>query len=291
MQVVLHAGAHVTDEDRLVGCLIQNRALLSDFGTEVPNTGAYRKVIRVLLRNAAQAGISEDARDLVMNAAALENDPARLILSGPSFLGTPKDALGGGTLYATAEERVTSFHHVFPHDQLELFVAIRNPATFLPAVLENTGFATIDEYLQGADPLKIRWSNLIERLRTAFPDLPVTIWCNEDTPLIWSELMREIAGLDPTVALEDEFVLLREIMTEPGMQRFTSYLASRPTMTEVQKRRVISAFLDKFADDSEIEEELDVPGWTEDMIDAMTEIYDEDVYSIQRMPGVNMITP
>ncbi len=291
MQVVLHAGAHVTDEDRLINCLVRNRQLLSDAGTEVPNTGSYRKIIRVLLRNAAKAEIDEDARDLVMDAAALELEPDRLILSGPSFLGTPKDAAGGGTLYATAEERVATFRKVFPHDQLELFVAIRNPATFLPAVFENTGFATMDEYLQGADPLGLRWSHLVARLREAHPDLPLTVWCNEDTPLIWAELMREMAGLDPTTALEDEFMLLQEIMTEPGMQRFTKYLASHSTMTEVQKRRVIAAFLDKFAVETAIEEELDVPGWTEELIDQLTEIYDEDVLAIQRMPGVTVITP
>jgi hypothetical protein len=31
------------------------------------------------------------------------------------------------------------------------------------------------------------------------------------------------------------------------MQRFAAYLKSHPEMTEIQKRRVISTFLDKFA--------------------------------------------
>ncbi len=291
MQVVLHAGAHMTDEDRLSACLIKNRDLLSEYGTEVPNPGSYRKAVRVLLRTAAKEGITEDARDVILQNAKLAHEPERLILSGPSFFGTPKMAAGGGELYSSAEARMGFFGKIFSTDQLELFIAIRNPATFLPATFEATGFDSMAEYLRGGDPASIRWSHLIERLSTAFPNIPLTVWCNEDTPLIWAQIMREMAGLDPTVALDGEFALLDEIMTAPGLQRFTSYVGSHPSMTEIQKRRVIAAFLDKFADEDAIEEELDVPGWTEELIEHLTELYDEDVYAIQRMPGVNLITP
>lgn len=291
MQVVLHAGAHITDEDRLITSLIKNRDLLGNHGVEVPNPGAYRKMIRVLLRNADKTSITEDARDVIMNAIAPQQDPDRLILSGPSFFGTPKMAANGGELYSSAEARLGYFHQIFMHDQLELVFAIRNLATFLPAIFETTSLASMGELLRGTEPTTIRWSDLITRLRMAYPDLPITIWCNEDTPLIWAQVMREIAGLDPTVPLEGEFSLLEEIMTEPGLQRFNAYVASRPNMTEIQKRRVIAAFLDKFADEEAIEEELDLPGWTEDLIDQLTEIYDEDLFAIQRIPGINMITP
>ena len=60
-------------------------------------------------------------------------------------------------------------------------------------------------------------------------------------------------------------------------------------MTEIQKRRVISAFLSKFAIEDAIEEELNAPGWTEDDINAMTEIYEEDANTIAQIPGVNFI--
>ncbi|MEL6648947.1 MAG: hypothetical protein AAFQ05_14905, partial [Pseudomonadota bacterium] len=64
-----------------------------------------------------------------------------------------------------------------------------------------------------------------------------------------------------------------------------------PGMTEVQKRRVIAAFLDKFVDDDAVEEEYELDGWTSEIIDQMTELYEEDVFNIPRVPGVNLITP
>ena len=62
-------------------------------------------------------------------------------------------------------------------------------------------------------------------------------------------------------------------------------------MSEAQKRRVITAFLDKYALEEEIEEELDMPGWTEELVERMTALYDADVEIIRAMPGVTFITP
>ena len=40
-----------------------------------------------------------------------------------------------------------------------------------------------------------------------------------------------------------------------------------------------------------IEEELDLPGWTEALVDELSDIYDEDVFEISRIPSVNYIAP
>ena len=291
MQVVIHAGAHVTDEDKLLKCLIANESLLGERGVVAPHPTAYRRLIRDILHAARQEGIGADTREILLDAMEVEEDPARLILSNPGFFGTPKMAASNGQFYSSAEARMEIFRRIFPDDEIELFFAICNPATFLPAILKQTDIATMPDYLGGTDPAEMRWSEMIARVREAMPDVPLTVWCNEDTPLIWAQLLREMAGLEALVPLKGEFTLLREIMTPAGMTRFESYLAERPGMTEMQKRRVIAAFLDKFADEEAIEEELDLPGWTEDLVERLTEIYDDDVHAIGRLPGITLITP
>jgi len=291
MQVVIHAGAHSTDDDRLVNCLSDNREILAEFGTNVPDPGKYRRLVRDTLHQAQDSGLSADARDVLVDAISHEGAVDRLVLSNAVFFGTPKMAVGGGQFYGAAEARLGLFRQMFPDDDIELFFAIRNPATFLPALLDNTPHKVMEKLLRGSDPTHMRWSEMVARIRNSHPDIPVTIWCNEDTPLIWSQVVREVAGIDPTVEFTGEFSLLMEIMTRPGQQRFKAYMERHPGMTEVQKRRVITAFLDKFADEDAIEEELDVPGWTAELIDELTETYDEDVYEIERIQGVQMITP
>jgi hypothetical protein len=248
-------------------------------------------LIRDTLQEAQHGGLAPDTREVLLDAILEDDTTDRVILSNPGLFGTPKMAASSGVFYGAANLRLKTFEQIFHKDQLELFIAIRNPATFLPAIYRQTPFKTFADFLRGSDPIAFRWSEMIGRISTSCPDLPITVWCNEDTPLIWAEVVRELAALDPTARFEGEFTLLSEIMTDTGMKRFHSYLESRPSMNETQKRRVIEAFLDKFADEDAIEEELDVPGWTDETIEYLSAVYDDDLNEIQRLPLVNLITP
>ncbi|RKT34805.1 hypothetical protein BXY70_0829 [Roseovarius halotolerans] len=291
MQVVLHAGAHVTDEDRLVKCLLENQDLLESEGTLAPPPNLYRKELRDILNVAHDEGYAPHLRDRALAAVQADAQTERLILSNPGFFGTPKMAASAGVLYSAAEMRLATLSEIFGEDRIELFLATCNLATFLPAIFRQTSLNSFDELMRGTPPQNVRWSEMIQRVRTAFPDMPITVWCNEDTPLIWAELVREMAGLETRAPITGEFALLSEIMSESGMKRFKTYLDSHPGMTEIQKRRVIAAFLDKFAEEDAIEEELDLPGWTEALVDELTALYDEDCDVIQHIPGVRVITP
>lgn len=291
MQVVLHIGAHSTDEDRLLKCLLKNKSLLSDRGIMVPGPSRYRKLLRETLLALASAEAAPDTREILLDSIIEEDAGDRLILSNESFVCLPHRVFDGGVFYRLMGRRLATFAGLFPKDRIEVHMAIRNPATFVPAVFGRVRNQNFDEFMQTANPMDIRWSELIERMAEAVPQASFTIWCNEDTPLIWGEVVRELAGLEPTVPITGGFDLLSDIMTKEGMDRFRAYLKSHPPSTEVQKRRIIAAFLDKFAIEDAIEEELDLPGWTEDLVDRMTELYEEDLYAIERIPGVHFITP
>lgn len=291
MQVILHAGAHMTDEDRLLKCLLGNEPILSELGTAVPHPNHYRRRIRDMLNTGMKSGIAPDARAAVMGLLNMPEEPERLVLSNHGFFGTPRMAVTAGQFYPAAVARARLFRDIFHGDRMELCMAIRNPASFLPAMAQESNYNTVSEYLGGGDVYEMRWSELFTRMRAELPELQITVWCNEDTPLIWSEVLREIAGVEPTIRMDGEYLLLREIMTEAGMRRFLAYMDDHPDMPEIQKRRVIAAFLDKFAREDAIEEELDLPGWTEEMVDTLSDAYDEDVYAIGRIPGVTLITP
>jgi len=290
MQVVLHAGAHVTDEDRLVTCLLENAAMLAEFGTIVPRPGDYRPLLRDTINAAAADGVGKEARDTLHAALVPDGGAERLILSNDSFFGTHKMAVKR-MFYPAACARLEAFRQLFANDRVELFIAIRDPATFMPALLAKTNFNSIEDIFRGYDPFTFRWSELFGRIRAQLPDIAMTVWCNEDTPLIWGQILREMAGLDPTAKIAGEFALLEEIMSTAGMKRFSAFIESHPDMTETQKRRVISAFLDKFAREDAVEEEFEIAGWSADMMNQLTDIYEEDIHAIARVPGLTLITP
>ena len=147
------------------------------------------------------------------------------------------------------------------------------------------------EFMHGLAPHNVRWSDLIARILNILPNASLTVWCNEDTPLIWAQLIRELGGVDPLTKITGGFDLLASIMSAEGMKRFVTYLKANPPQTEVQKRRIIAAFLEKYALDEEIEEDIDIPGWTDATLNHLTALYEEDVYRIERMEGVTFIAP
>ena len=291
MQIIFHTGAHFTDDDRLMKCLLRNKDAFAKRGIAVPGPGKYRQLLRSTLQALRSAPPNPDARDVLLDAILDDEAADRVLLYNAHFFGIAAAAVRGGELYPAAAERMANLRKLFPGDQLEMFMAIRNPATFLPAILERNPDMTVAELMSGADPRELLWSDMLSAVRAAAPDVPITVWCNEDTPLIWAQVIRELAGLEHGEKITGGFDLLQTIMSREGMKRFRAYLHQHPDMTEMQKRRVIAAFLDKFALEDELEEELDLPGWTDTLVDEMTEIYDEDVFTIERIPGVQVISP
>ena len=293
MQIVLHTGVHATDSDRLLKTLLRNRETLRPLGVAVPGPGKYRKLISEMLNALGADAPSPDARDVLIDSI-LDEDPGhvdRLVLSHENLFSVPKIAFQGGAIYRKAEQRLTTLRQVFARDTLELFISVRNPATYLPTLLAETPHGSMEALLNGMDPARLRWSALVERITAALPDVPVTVWCDEDSPLVWAEVVREIAGVAPTQPIIGAYSRMADIMSQDGMARFRTYIEERPDITEVQVRRIMVAFLDKFADPEKIEDELDVPGWTETFVDGLTEIYEDDIYELGRLPGVTVITP
>ena len=132
---------------------------------------------------------------------------------------------------------------------------------------------------------------MVERILRDNPGVPLTIWCDEDTPLVWPEVLRAVSGLPEDAVLEGEQDLLASLMSGEGLTRMNSYLESHPPGTILQRRKIVSAFLDKFALPERIEVEVELPGWTEQIVDELTQSYDEDVYRIAHMDGVSFIAP
>lgn len=291
MQVVLHIGAHCTDEDLLIGTLLKNRAELEARGTAVPKPGTYRKMLREALLAMANGQYRDGARQMFLDQILENKDIDRLILSNENFVTLPHRIFDGGQFYRLAAKRLSAMAELMQGDELEIYMGIRNPATFMSAAYAKVEGRSFAEFMDGADPMAMRWSDVIHRIRDALPATPMTVWCNEDTPLIWTQIIRDIAGLEHNTKLKGGYDLIRSIMTQEGMKRFRSYVAENPPQTEVHLRRIIAAFLDKYAIEDQLEEELDAPGLSDAHIVAMTDAYEEDLFEIERIPGVTFLTP
>ena len=175
------------------------------------------------------------------------------------------------------------------HD-VEFFIALRNPATFVPAII--SAFPDLDGH-KIASELRLEgliWSDVVRDIREANPDCPVTVWCNEDTPLIWPEVMHDITGIDMRILFKGGLDIIAQIMEREGVKRLRAYMAENPPVSEIQRRRVLAAFLDKYAIDEAVEEEVSLPGWTDEVVERLSQSYDDDMDELSHIPGVNFIT-
>ncbi|WP_428924971.1 hypothetical protein [Marinibacterium sp. SX1] len=291
MQIILHTGAHFTEDDRLIKCLLRNKEDFSRRGVAVPGPGRYKKLLKDTLNAMRGTTPRDEARDVLLDAILDDEKAGRMILSNAHFFGAPRAALRDGLLYPNAQEKISQMRRLFPDDDLEIFMGLRNPATLLPAIYRESPREELDDFLEGVDPRDIRWSESITAMRVLNPAIPITVWCNEDTPLIWGSIIRAMAGLPEGEKVIGSFDLLGAIISTEGMRRFRAYLADHPVMTEEQKRRVMAIFMEKYALEDELIEELEMPGWSDALVEEMTDIYDADFEAVRQIPGVTVIAP
>lgn len=290
MRIVYHLGVHCTDDDRLLRCLLKNRGLLAGEGIIVPGPTRYRELLRDTAMQLRGQAASRDTQALLLDQIMDEDRAERLILSWAHFMGYPKRIVKG-MLYPGAASRMQAFCQIFPDIEHEFHFAIRNPATLLPALLSRIKGMTREEFIGTTDPAGLRWSDTVANLRRACPDVPVTIWCDEDTPLLWPDVLQAVSGHSDGLELAETQDLLSEIMSAEGLQRLNAYLADHPPADPVQRRRIVQAFLAKFARPEAIEVEVDMEGFDAALVTAMTEAYDRDIGKLMRMEGVRVLVP
>lgn len=289
MRIVYHLGAHFTDEERLLKCLLKNRGLLSQHAVAVPGPKSYRILLRDTIMSLKGQPASEDTQAAILDQI-LDNDHAeRLILSWDGFLSLLPWVLKNG-LYESAGSRIRAFSQLFPVYESEFHMGLRNPASFLPALYQSLKSPPIGEFLAGIDPFDLHWSDVVERILDENPDTNLTLWCDEDTPLIWPEVLHSVAGIPADVVLEGEMDLLSQLMSGEGLTRLNAYLLSHPPAGIPQRRKIVSAFLDKFALPDRIDYRFEMPGWSASMVEEMTQAYEEDIARIMAMPEVTFIS-
>lgn len=289
MRIVYHLGAHCTDDERLLRCLLKNRQVLGEQGIVVPGPARYRSLLRDTAITLKGQPASRDTQALVLEQIMEEDRAERLILSWDNFLSFPQWVLKD-RLYPAAAERVRAFTQIFPEIEAEFHLAIRNPSTFLPELFTKQRDKTFDQFMAGIDPADLHWSEVIEDVLTNNPGVPLTVWCDEDTPLIWPEVLQAVSGHAEGTALIDTDELLGLIMSPEGLVRMKAYIDTHPAHTTTQRRRIVSAFLDKFALPERVEMELEVPGWTDETVASLTAAYHADIAHIRSLRGVTFLS-
>lgn len=290
MQIVVHVGAHATDEERLIRCLISNRPVLEPMGIAVPPPGLYRRSLRDALRRKTMNPRFDFDREAFLDALQLPANTNRLIVSGQNLMGVADRIFEGDILYGLMRDRLPALPLLFEGDDIEVFMGLRNPATFIPAAFQYVTGPEEEDFLGDTNLYSMRWSSLIQDIQDSCPALKLTAWCNEDLPLVFGRIARTMAGIGTSPRLEGVYDILSDVLSGEGYSNLQSYMAAHPPLTDAHEQRVISAFADRFESES-VEEEIDLPGWSEQLVDDLTTIYDDDFDRLRALSNLRFIGP
>ena len=290
MQILFHLGAHCTDSGLLIRSILRNRAALAHEGVGVPGPSRYRELLGNVSTSLRGECASEDTETMLLEAICDDDSAERIILSNENFLCRASKALTEDGLYPRVGKSAW-LRNCFPEHSIEFAIATRNPATFVPDLMARFPEGDRNAVLSQLHLDRLSWADTVAEIVEANPGCPVIVWSHEDTPFIWSEILAELTACDPYTELDGALDMVEQIISNEGMAKLTDFLESHTEISETRRRTAISAFLDAHGLDDKIEEEIDLPGWTNDMIVCLFKVYDEELVQIAKLPGVTFIEP
>ena len=291
MKIALHLGVHLTDDTKVRTCLRANKRPLEAAGILVPRARSYLNLMRGAANQIVTGEEVPEFDSKLFSSVEVTEATQRIVFSAPGLLAKQHQALEGSLFYPSARARVSAFRHLLGGHEVEIFIALRNPASFVPALLQEMHATERAELLQTLVGAELRWSHLIAEIRETWPEAPITLWCDEDTPLIWHRLLRLISGYEPETEFEDSFAWFETVMVDGGPDKLAAYLNAMPPVDDGHRQQVISAFLEKFCDTDKLDIDFSLTGWDETQVDVISQLYEDDIDHIRTMDGVRLILP
>lgn len=291
MQIAFHIGANCTDEDRLLKSILKNADTLLRHGTAVPGPSRYRSLIRETIQGLGNAEPAPDTREILLDAIVENDNARRIVLSNDNFICIPKRIFDHGVLYPQAEQKVRGLHRLFPSDDISLYLSIRNPVTFLQETYRRVNTGDFRAYLGLMEPDELRWSDVIRRIKSGAPDTPLVVWCNEDSPLLWEQLIRAVSGMPSDQDIVGGLDLLSNIISAEGLSVLKARLSENPTQSYASRHEMIADIWETHAIAEQVEEEIDLVDLPPDMVARMSQMYEDDLNVIADIEGVTLLLP
>lgn len=292
MQVAFHLGAHCTDEDRLLRTLLQNKGRLASEGIIIPGPGRYRELVikaaQKLKGNEAPHALQQEMIDTIAD----HDDARRVVLSCEDFLCVSGRIFENGMLYEKAGYKPGWFRALFSEHDVSFHIGIRNPVTFISAALNHPRqtHKTLNAFIQGADLFQVFWSDVIQSIRDHNPASPITVWCNEDSAIIWPQILQALSDHSDEMELKGKYNIAADLMTKDGLQLLQNRLRDTPPATEDERQDMLIEVLEAHARPEALFEEVHLPGWTASAVQEFTEQYEQDLEEIARIEGVTFLS-
>ena len=250
-EVILHLGAHGTDNGMISAWLDRNAAVIARGGTLVMPSRRFLQRLSQSLTDLGDAPGEADRRAFG-DELGLGGHITRLAVSAPALLGPPGESISAEGFYARdATRRLRALGKLLPRDvSLTLALAIARPGAVVPALLAaqepEPERDEIEARLEWLPEETLPWATLVRHIRHELPRARMLVWRHESIPRIWPEVLSRLvgagedSGMDLPVGGAEDFAM--QGIAEAGRQRMRDYIARKPPPTPALMQRVAAAF-------------------------------------------------
>ena len=196
--MVLHVGAHKTASTHLQKSLLQHRDALARLGCCYIGPDLLRHDLALPSLDRPIEAVTRRLRPL---ADYLATHPAqRTLISDENILSRPQDAFGQppAQLYPAAALRIHQLLAGLGLEDVTVALALRNPLDFLVSLHGHMAMAGkmmgFEAFVDGLDPLALRWSDLVARIAALPAVARVLLWRVEDYPVLAEPIAGALLG-------------------------------------------------------------------------------------------------
>lgn len=289
MQIVLHIGAHATNEEALLRALLANHDRLHDRGVAVPGPARYRDLLRDVITRLEGVEAAEGSGDLILDEIGVAPEADRVILSYPHAMGFPVGAVGRELLYPSATRRIGALLRLFEGHEVTLALGLRSPVTWLPDIFARQTAKTEAEFFAKVDLHALRWSHLVTRLADLRPTGGMIVWSDEGAPLGWPAIIGAVAGVGWDFRLAETDAIARTLLPEAAARALALRLAQFDPPDARSWAALVADHLRDHADPSASEVEIALDGWTQPLVDLLAARHEVDLARIAALPAVTWL--
>lgn len=290
LSIGLHIGAHKTASSHLQNVLYRNREMLAGEEIRVYGPGYLRMKGRDL---AAMFGLSwSESPPPRRNADAqlrfLAKGRKRLVFTEENFAGNLVDnkGLANLPLYPFGPERVEELVAKWAPVETQLYVAIRNPASFLASAYSQSLFGGADAsprmFRANNEWRMIDWADYITRLRAVTGVSDLYVWRQEDYALSHRLILRRLLRWKVGGRVETVPDLINQRMSTAAVLQTLAWIKEGKSGALARDAR--KAFP---VSDTNPPFQLYAPS----TLAAAQAIYDQQFAQIQAMDGVTVLHP
>ena len=295
MKLHLHIGAHFAELNDVRASAMANHIAVDQTNVYLPRARHVRLNVRKALESLGGLPPVEEEQKKLFDFIVprnIQDGFEQACFIEESWIGGMSDLFSGNRLYETAPERLQSILELFSDHELSLSLAIRNPAVMMHLARDiNKTRQPVEDFAARVPIADISWFNTIQSLREVAPDLPLTVWCQEDQLLLWPQIFR-VLGLEAhDYSARGTMVPFEKALLAEGLPRFQAYLKKHPPKNDTQFERILMVFLEKYANEEIFDAVVDIPGWGSEEIEDVSALYDADITALADLEGVTVLLP